>query len=138
MSFLSDLVSKALAAIRKTLPASISVSSAGTHVTAAELEKATESLATFFRAFYSAVKAKNMDAEIELTLEEAVTVASDLGFGEPFTGLAKVILPLVFGEFNRIAAQPLLVIDSGYGGFVTQAWIDQPRHQLDGNGDFKN
>jgi hypothetical protein len=114
------------------------MSIAGRIVTANQLETASGSLGTFFVAFYAAVKTKNFETGVEVTLEEAVTLAADLGLGEPFTSIAERILPLVFGEFNQIAAEPLIAVDGERGGLVTQAWIDDPRHKLDAEGNFQN
>ncbi len=84
----------------------------------------------------AAVKTKSLESGAELTIEELVTIAADLGLGEPFTGIAKSILPLVFGEFNQIAAEPLVAVDGGWGGFVTEAWAKDPNNQIDAGGNF--
>ncbi len=128
----------AISITQKTVPTAAKVMIAGTSVTAGEIETATGSLATFFTVFGQAIKTKNIEAGVEISVEEAVTLAADLGFGEPFTGIAKAILPLVFGEFNTIAAEPLIAIDDGRGGYVTSDWMHDARHQIDSDGNFTN
>ncbi len=138
MSWLSDLIDTSLALAQKFVPANAKVEIAGTTVTADELMSATGSLGTFFSAFAAAVKAKSIETGAELSIEEIVSLAAALGFGEPFTGIAKMVLPLVFGAFNALAATPLVAVDGGWGGFVTEAWAKDPREQLNPDGSFKN
>ncbi len=137
MSWLSDLLAIAGGVAEKLAPAATTrISIAGATVTVGEIETATGSLTAFFSAMQAAVKTKNLEAGAELTIEELVAIAADLGLGEPFTGIAKSILPLLFGAFNQIAAEPL--IPDGRGGFVTKTWADDPREQLNPDGSFKN
>jgi hypothetical protein len=70
----------------------------GDKISAGDLESAAGTLSNFFAKYEAAVQAKNYTAEFELGIEEAVTIASDVGV--PYAGLAAEILPFVFTIAN--------------------------------------
>lgn len=99
MSFLNSVFT-ALESLLSKVPSSTVATVVGKSVTWSELEKSTQSIGSFFSAMSGAIKEKNLASEAEITVEEVVTIAADLGFGEPFTGILKVALPFVFGAVN--------------------------------------
>jgi hypothetical protein len=108
----------------------------GVAITAGSVESSLATVGGFVSAFSVAWKAKNYEAEAELTIDEALTVASDLG--APYAGLGAAILPLLWPLINKGIADihPPLAPD-GHGGFVTKSWADDPREQLNFDGTFK-
>jgi hypothetical protein len=137
MNVFSDIVALAVKVAGRFVPAATKLTVAGTTVTALQLETATGSFAAFFSAMSAAIKSRSFTAETEIAIEEAVTIAADLGLGEPITGIVSTLLPYVFGELSKIAAEPLIPVAGGAGGFVTQEWADDRRHQLNPDGSFK-
>lgn len=142
MSWLGDALNIISGVAQKLAPSTkVTISIAGTTMTVGDIETATGSLGSFFTAMEAAIKAKNIETGTELTIEEAVTIASDLGLGQPWTGIASKLLPIAFADLNSfISSQgPLIPINGGAGGFVTEAWAKNPRMQIDPKtGDFVN
>lgn len=137
MNALSDIVTWIIRIVGRLVPSTTKLTVAGTAVSVGQFEAASGSLATFFSSLSTAIKAKSYASEAEIAIEEAVTIAADLGFGEPITGIVSTLLPYVFGELNKIGAQPLIPVAGGAGGFVSTSWADDPRHQLNPDGSFK-
>lgn len=135
MNVLSDIITLAVKIAGRLVPSTTKLALAGTTVTAGQFEAAAGSLATFFSSLSTAIKAKSFASEI--AIEEAVVIASDLGLGEPITGIVSTLLPYVFGELNRIGSEPLIPVAGGAGGFVTKQWAEDPRHQLNPDESFK-
>jgi|GEM_PF-2597615 len=134
MTRLSELIALGLQIARKIVPSGRKVTLAGSVVTAPQLENATASLSVFFSAMSAAIKAKNFEAGAEVAIEEAVTIAADLGLGEPVTGIVSALLPTLFSALTQIGSQPLIDVN---GTWITQQWADDPRHQLNRDGTFK-
>lgn len=101
---MSNIIEAAFADIEELLgkvPAS-TVATIGTQpVTWSDLESSTTSIAGYFQAISAAIKAKNLAVGAELSIEEALTIAADLGIGEPFTGILKTVMPLLFDIINN-------------------------------------
>jgi hypothetical protein len=103
MSLLSSLASGALSVLRIFASKSTVVSAVdGVAITAGSVESSLGTVGGFVSAFSAAWKAKNYEAEAELTIDEALTVASDLG--APYAGLGAAILP-VFGRSSTKGSQ---------------------------------
>jgi hypothetical protein len=67
---------------------------AGNKITFGGLRKATSSLGSFIGDFEAAIAAKNYVSAVELTIEEALEIAADVGV--PYAGLAEKVIPLLF------------------------------------------
>jgi len=105
-------------------------------ITVDQLGAASDSLVALFSAISAAINQKNLEATAELTVEGVVSIAADLGLGEPWTGIAAKLLPIVFAEINSGTLTADLVPD-GQGGFISKAWAEDPREQLNADGSFK-
>jgi hypothetical protein len=138
MNWLSDFIALAVKIAGKLVPSTTKIALGGTAVTALQLETATGSLATFFSTMSTAIKAKSLESGGEVAIEEAVTIAADLGLGEPITGIVAALLPDLFGALNQLGSEPLIPVAGGADGFVTKLWADDPRHQLNRDGSFRN
>jgi hypothetical protein len=137
MNWFSDIIVLAAEIAGKLVPSTSKIALGDTTVTALQLETATRSLATFFATMSMAVKARSFEDGAEMAIEEAVTIAADLGLGEPITGIVSALLPDLFGALNQIGSEPLIPIAGGAGGLVTKLWADDPRHQLNPDQSFK-
>jgi hypothetical protein len=138
MSFLSSLTSGAFSFLQIFASKSTVVTTVdGVAITAGSIESGLGTVGGFIGAFSVAWKAKNYEAEAELSIDEALSVAADLG--APYAGLGATVLPLLWPLINKGIADihlPPLVPD-GRGGFVTQPWAADPREQLNPDGTFK-
>lgn len=75
-------------------------------------------LGSSFSKLATAIDEKNYESEVEIPIEDIVSIVADLGLGQPITGVAAVLLPYAFDELNRMLNQPLVVLDHGWGGIV--------------------
>ncbi len=89
----------------------------------------------FIGSFSAALKAKNYEASTELSIDEALSIAGDLGV--PYASLASALLPLVWPLINNEIAGFAHLLPDGRGGFVSKAWAEDPRHALNPDGSFK-
>jgi hypothetical protein len=138
MNSVSEFISVACAAIKKTVPLVPKISSGGRTITAVQLQTALGLFGSFFAQMQKAMQAKDFGSDVEIAVEDAVKIAADLGLGEPMTGIVSALLPYAFDELNKVAAMPLIAVDGGLGGFVTEDWVADPRHGLRPDGSFKN
>lgn len=72
---------------------------AGATVTVGGIEQSFGTLSGFYAEFAAAVKAKNYGLEAELGIDEALTIAAELGV--PYAGLGATLLPFLFSAINN-------------------------------------
>lgn len=72
---------------------------AGASVTVGGIEQSLGTVSGFYAEFMAAVKAKNYGLEAELGIEEALTIAGDLGV--PYAALGATLLPFLFAGINN-------------------------------------
>ena len=70
----------------------------------------------------TAIKTKNLEQGAETSIEEVATLAADLGFGGPFTGILKTVLPLLFAALNDPAQVGALL-----GAPIPEVTVDTER-----------
>jgi hypothetical protein len=136
MSWLSDAAQSGIGLLSRFANKSATVAVInGTTLTAGTVESGLGTLHGFLGAFVEAVKAKNYEAVTELSIDEALSIAGDLGV--PYASLASALLPLLWPLINKEIASFGHLVSDGKGGFVTEAWASDPRHALTPDGKFK-
>ena len=137
MSLVSTVASAAISVLERFVAKTTVVATVGgVSVTAGALEASAATLGAFFTGLEAALKAKNYVAATEISIDEAVVIASDIGI--PYAGIAVQVLPFVFGLVNA-GLLPYLatLVPDGQGGWVTKAWVADPRLALNPDGSFK-
>jgi hypothetical protein len=59
------------------------------------------SLGLSFGQLGAAIKAKNWSEAAEVTIDDILVFAADLGFGQPFTGIVAKLLPALFAQGEK-------------------------------------
>jgi hypothetical protein len=73
----------------------------GVAVTAPDAANIVGSLGLSFSQLSAAIRAKDWNDVAELTIDDVLIVAADIGLGQPFTGIAAKLLPILFAEGNK-------------------------------------
>ena len=132
MSLLTGVADFAIGVLQKFASKSTVLTTVdGISVTAGGLESSLGTITGFTTAFAAAVKAKNLGSEAELGIEEAATIASDLGV--PYAGLAATFLPWIFDAINTgvTLIEDAQTVPDGQGGFIPKSWLADPHVQID-------
>lgn len=108
----------------------------GKPLAASSVESGLGTLHGFIGSLVAAIKSKNYEETAELSIDEALSIAGDLGL--PYAGLAASLLPLIWPLINKEIASFGQLVSDGRGGFVSKSWVENPRHQLNPDGSFKN
>ena len=94
-----SIVSAAVAAMKSIFSPAKAIQVGSFTFTSAQLQAATGSLGSFLDAFQNAIKNRNYDAATEITVDEALIIASDLGV--PYAGLAAKVLPFLYTQGSQ-------------------------------------
>lgn len=101
-------------------------------VTIGEAKPHAATLAAMAAALLTGLASGKYDPEVALT-EHAL---ADLGIVFPAFAAVEKGLEF-FLALNRMTAGRGPVVADGKGGYVTKSWVDDPRHQLNPDGTFK-
>lgn len=73
----------------------------GVTVTAGSLETAAGTLSAFLAQWQAAIKARNYAVTAELTIDEGLLIAKDIGVGGIPVAVAAALLPFIFQNINN-------------------------------------
>ena len=102
------------------------------HITVGEVQAHAATLSAMAAALLQGLAAGKYDRQVAF----AERMLSELGLIFPPAAMVEKGLE-VFLFINKMTAGRGPIVADGQGGYVTQSWVDDPRHQLNPDGTFK-